>query len=114
MYHFPSSAGQGVDIYVMDTGIDITHEEFGGRAKWGGTFVTEVGTPNDDDAGHGTMVASVIGGNNLGVAKKANLIAVKILNSKGEGTTSSTIRALSWVWNRYTTNTSPKGMTIVK
>ncbi|KAF9421668.1 hypothetical protein BGZ94_008765 [Podila epigama] len=94
-YNYPNSAGQGVDVYVIDTGININHIDFEGRARWGVTTVP--GAPNTDDNGHGTFVAGVIGSRNFGVAKRVNLIAVKGLNREGTSTLSQILAALDWV-----------------
>ncbi|KAI8599229.1 peptidase S8/S53 domain-containing protein [Dissophora ornata] len=94
-YNYPNSAGQGVDVYIIDTGININHVDFEGRAHWGTTTVP--GAPNTDDNGHGTFVAGVVGSHTFGVAKKANLIAVKGLNKDGTSTLSQILAALDWV-----------------
>ncbi|OAQ33002.1 subtilisin-like protein, partial [Linnemannia elongata AG-77] len=94
-YLYPNSAGQGIDVYVIDTGININHIDFEGRARWGVTTVP--GAPNTDDNGHGTFVAGVIGSRTFGVAKKVNLIAVKGLNKEGTSTLSQILAALDWV-----------------
>ncbi|KAF9900505.1 hypothetical protein EC991_007225 [Linnemannia zychae] len=94
-YNYPNSAGQGVDVYVIDTGININHIDFEGRARWGVTTVP--GAPNTDDNGHGTFVAGVVGSRTFGVAKKVNLIAVKGLNREGTSTLSQILAALDWV-----------------
>ncbi|KAF9356073.1 hypothetical protein BGX26_005757 [Mortierella sp. AD094] len=94
-YEYPSTAGQGVDVYVIDTGINIDHIDFEGRAHWGTNTVP--GAPNTDDNGHGTFVAGVIGSRTFGIAKKVNLIAVKGLNKEGTSTLSQILAALDWV-----------------
>ncbi|KAG0276541.1 hypothetical protein BGZ95_007405 [Linnemannia exigua] len=94
-YNYPNSAGQGIDVYVIDTGININHIDFEGRARWGVTTVP--GAPNTDDNGHGTFVAGVVGSRTFGVAKKVNLIAVKGLNKEGTSTLSQILAALDWV-----------------
>ncbi|KAI8346335.1 peptidase S8/S53 domain-containing protein, partial [Mortierella sp. GBAus27b] len=94
-YNYPPQAGEGVDVYVIDTGININHVDFEGRAHWGTTTVP--GAPNTDDNGHGTFVAGVIGSRTFGVAKKVNLIAVKGLNREGTSTLSQILAALDWV-----------------
>ncbi|KAK3807848.1 MAG: peptidase S8/S53 domain-containing protein [Benniella sp.] len=94
-YNYPNAAGEGVDVYVIDTGINIHHIDFEGRVRWGTTTVPEA--PNTDDNGHGTFVAGVIGSRTFGVAKKVNLIAVKGLNHEGTGTLSQILAALDWV-----------------
>ena len=93
-YDYPNAAGEGVDVYVIDTGINIKHIDFGNRARWGTTTVP--GAPNTDDNGHGTFVAGVIGSRTFGVAKKVNLIAVKGLNKEGTSTLSQILAALDW------------------
>ncbi|KAF3482100.1 pen c 1 [Arthroderma uncinatum] len=95
-YVFDSSAGEGITIYGVDSGIDINHEEFGGRAYWGANFVDDV---DFDQHGHGTHTAGTFGGSFHGVAKKANLVAVKVLNAQGKGPWSGMIDGLQWVVN---------------
>jgi len=85
--------GQSVNAYVIDTGIHITHTDFGGRAVWGANFVDTV---NDDCNGHGTHVAGTIGGTTYGVAKKVTLTAVKVLNCQGSGTNTGVIQGIQY------------------
>ncbi|KAJ9064663.1 hypothetical protein DSO57_1028024 [Entomophthora muscae] len=74
--------GSGVTVYVVDTGILISHPEFEGRARFGARFVG----PNDkDENGHGTHCAGTVGSKTYGVAKKASLVAVRVLDREGEG-----------------------------
>ena len=113
-FNYPISAGAGTVVYVLDTGIDINHTELIGRAQWGGTFITGQEATDGDEAGHGTMVAASMAGRTVGVAKNATVIAVKILDSQGLGTTASTLRALSWVWNEVDSYKAPQGQTIIK
>ncbi|KAI0335230.1 serine protease [Cubamyces sp. BRFM 1775] len=89
-----SSAGAGVDIYVIDTGIYINHTEFGGRARWGATFG---GYPDEDGSGHGTHVSGTAAGMTYGVAKKANLIAVRAFSDLGFANASDIISGINWV-----------------
>ncbi|MBD3933608.1 S8 family peptidase [Streptomyces chumphonensis] len=93
-YTYPDSAGQGVTAYIIDTGINHTHNDFGGRASFG--FDAFGGNGNDGN-GHGTHVAGTVGGNTYGVAKKVDLVSVRVLNDQGSGTTSGVIAGVDWV-----------------
>ncbi|KAH7137708.1 peptidase S8/S53 domain-containing protein [Dactylonectria macrodidyma] len=93
-YYYDGTAGTGVRVYVVDTGIRTTHTEFGGRAVWGANFIT--GSPNTDENGHGTHVSGTIAGKTFGVAKLATVVAVKVLDKNGSGTMSGLILGLNW------------------
>ncbi|KMU78905.1 oryzin [Coccidioides immitis RMSCC 3703] len=92
-YIFDESAGRGITIYGVDTGIDIRHPEFEGRATWGTNEINDV---NQDENGHGTHTAGTFAGRNFGVAKRANIVAVKVLNAEGSGSTSGIISGINW------------------
>ncbi|GIM96689.1 S8 family serine peptidase [Paractinoplanes toevensis] len=92
----PSDDGSSVHAYVIDTGIRITHSEFGGRASYGFNFVDH-NTNAADCEGHGTHVAGTIGGRTYGVAKSVQLVAVKVLDCDGEGELSEVIAGINWV-----------------
>ena len=95
--------GKGVDAYIIDTGILISHTDFGGRAVGG---YSSVGTSTSDwidAAGHGTHVAGTVGGTNYGVAKNVNLIAVRVLDASGSGTTSGVIDGINWAISHHKT-----------
>ncbi|KAF2123527.1 subtilisin-like protease-like protein [Dothidotthia symphoricarpi CBS 119687] len=98
-YIYDSTAGQGTYSYVIDSGIRITHSDFGDRATWGFNAVNDLDT---DNLGHGTHVAGTIGGTTYGVAKRTNLIAVKVLEGN-EGSTSDVISGLEWTINDIVT-----------
>ncbi|KAE8352159.1 serine proteinase [Aspergillus coremiiformis] len=93
-YLYASEGGEGVDAYTIDTGINVDHADFEDRAHWGKTIPT-----NDEDAdgnGHGTHCSGTIAGKKYGVAKKANLYAVKVLRSSGSGTMSDVVMGVEW------------------
>ncbi|GAA1531031.1 S8 family peptidase [Nocardioides humi] len=91
-----TSTGSGVDAYVVDTGIQLDHADFGGRAV-SGTDTVDDDADASDCNGHGTHVAGTIGGTSKGLAKQARLIAVRVLDCKGSGSTSGVIAGLDWV-----------------
>ncbi|WP_229379091.1 S8 family peptidase [Streptomyces sp. VRA16 Mangrove soil] len=95
-YTWPESAGAGVTVYVIDTGIRTTHQDFGGRASSGWDFVDNDAVAQDGN-GHGTHVAGTIAGETYGVAKKANVVAVRVLDNDGSGTTAQVIAGIDWV-----------------
>lgn len=95
-YASPDSAGKGVTAYVIDTGIRITHKDFGGRASYGWDFVGNDRTAADGN-GHGTHVAGTLAGRTYGVAKAAEVVAVRVLGNDGSGTTSQVIAGIDWV-----------------
>ena len=92
-YHYPSSAGKGVTAYIIDTGINIEHIEFEGRAEWG---FDATGEGEFDGFGHGSHVAGTIGGKTFGIAKKVNLVAVKAFTSDGMSRSDSILKAIEW------------------
>ena len=95
-YTYPDSAGQGVTAYVIDTGVRITHRDFGGRASYGYDAVDNDNTAQDGN-GHGTHVAATVAGNSYGVAKKAKVVGVRVLNNAGSGTTAQVVAGIDWV-----------------
>ncbi|WP_028805900.1 S8 family peptidase [Streptomyces sp. 142MFCol3.1] len=95
-YTWLGSAGAGVTAYVIDTGIRITHKDFGGRAGYGWDFVDNDRTAKDGN-GHGTHVAGTVVGTRYGVAKKAKVVAVRVLDNNGAGTTAQVIAGIDWV-----------------
>ncbi|TPX60443.1 hypothetical protein SpCBS45565_g07515 [Spizellomyces sp. 'palustris'] len=102
-YVYYPDDGKGVTAYVVDTGINIEHVDFEGRAKWGATIPF-----NDEDIdgnGHGTHVAGTIAGAAYGVAKQAEVVAVKVLRSNGSGTMSDVVRGIEWVVKNHRNRT---------
>ncbi|POR33185.1 Alkaline proteinase [Tolypocladium paradoxum] len=94
-YIYDTSAGQGTYAYVIDTGIRVTHSEFGGRAT---EAFTAFPGENADTFGHGTHVAGTIGGKTYGVAKKAQLLAVKVFQGSSSST-SIILQGFNWAVN---------------
>ncbi|KAJ2918818.1 hypothetical protein MD484_g1587, partial [Candolleomyces efflorescens] len=93
-YAYDDSAGTGVDIYIIDTGVQVEHVDFGGRARWAATFG---GYQQKDGNGHGTHVAATAAGTTYGVAKKANIYAIKVLSDEGSGNVADIVAALNYV-----------------
>jgi cerevisin len=94
-YRYPKHSGMNVDVYVLDTGVEVAHPEFRDRARWGANLVDD--SPDTDENGHGTHCAGVIAGKTFGVAKNANIIAVKILNKDGTGLVSKILEGIDYV-----------------
>lgn len=90
-----STTGADVDVYVVDTGIRASHQDFGGRVMDHVNFVGD--GINDDCNGHGTHVAGTIAGSTYGIAKDANLYGLKALGCTGSGSLSGIVAALDWV-----------------
>jgi subtilisin family serine protease len=102
--------GQGVNIYIFDTGIQINHNEFttasGGSRASCGFDVFDDDQPDDgsssnplcvDEKGHGTHIGATAAGSTYGIAKGANLVAVRCLDAEGNGSTNGVIKGLDYV-----------------
>jgi subtilisin family serine protease len=94
-YTYANTAAS-VHAYVLDTGILPTHTDFGGRAQIGADFVTPGGNGIDCN-GHGTHVAGTLGGNQYGVAKGVQIVAVRVLGCDGAGDVQDVIAGIDWV-----------------
>ena len=105
------TTGVGVTAYVIDTGIRISHSDFGGRASWGWDFVDNNNVAYDCD-GHGTHVAGTIGGTGYGVAKGVNLVAVRVLDCDGSGYMSAVIAGVDWVAAQHTNDMAVANMSL--
>ena len=90
-----STTASNVHAYIVDTGIRTTHQDFAGRAVSG--FDAVDGGAADDCNGHGTHVAGTVGGTSYGVAKGVRLVAVRVLNCQGSGTTAQVVAGIDWV-----------------
>ena len=94
----PAGTGSGVTAYIVDTGLLATHTEFNGRTATGwNTTASPANTSTNDCHGHGTHVAGTVAGTTYGIAKSATIIAVKVLDCWGSGTTSGVIAGLDWI-----------------
>lgn len=100
-YNYPDQAGTGVHVYVLDTGINPDHNEFTGRVGESRNFVSSTVTDWKDCNGHGTHVSGTAAGTTWGVAKKATIHAMRVLNCQGSGTTSGVIAGIDWVANNH-------------
>ncbi|MGH9139093.1 MAG: S8 family peptidase [Acidimicrobiales bacterium] len=89
-----TATGAGVNAYIVDTGLDLDHPDFGARAVSG--FDAIDGGAADDCNGHGTHVAGTVGGTSYGVAKGVTLVAVRVLNCQGSGTNTQVINGINW------------------
>lgn len=92
--------GRKIRVGVIDTGIDLNHPDLAANIKGGANIVTPSNRPQDDN-GHGTHVAGIIGAVNnqtgvVGVAPAVSLYAIKVLNEKGSGTLTTLIKGIEW------------------
>jgi len=99
-YLYAADAGEGVDVYIIDTGTNVDHVDFEGRAHWGKTIPAN--DADEDGNGHGTHCSGTVAGKKYGVAKKANVYAVKVLKSNGSGTMSDVVKGVEWAANAHT------------
>ncbi|MFE5482514.1 S8 family serine peptidase [Streptomyces sp. NPDC056527] len=99
-YTYPDKGGEGVTAYVIDTGVRVSHEDFGGRAADGFDAIDNDNTAQDGN-GHGTHVAGTIAGTAHGVAKKAKIVAVRVLDDNGSGTTEQVVAGIDWVTKNH-------------
>jgi subtilisin family serine protease len=106
-----SATGAGVTVYIIDTGIRLSHSEFGGRAIFGVDTVGD-GQNGNDCNGHGTHVAGTVGGATYGVAKQVTLIAVRVLNCQGSGTWSGVIAGIDWVTQHHVSGPAVANMSL--
>lgn len=114
------STGAGAVVYVLDTGIRISHQDFGGRAKAGWSAGCEGGSCSSgylvdgvidgdgrDCSGHGTHCAGTIGGTTYGVSKDVELVAVQVLSCMGSGSTSGVLAGIQWAVDDAATRGKP-------
>lgn len=94
VYSFPPRSGAGVSVYLLDTGIDYDHPDLAPRARPG---YDAFGGDGRDGLGNGTFMAGIIGGSQYGVAKRAQLVSVKVVNDQGGGTLDGLLGGIEWI-----------------
>jgi len=94
-YLYPKVAGKGANVFIIDTGVHVNHVEFTKRAVFAKNFVGD--SIDDDCNGHGTHVASIVGGTNVGVAKQTKIYAIKVLGCDGSGSFSNVMAGIQYV-----------------
>ena len=99
------NTGAGITAYVLDTGIMATHQDFGGRVRAGYTAISDGNAPTTDCNSHGTHVAGSLAGATFGVAKRADLVPVRVLGCDGSGSMSGVIAGLDWVTAQHVADT---------
>lgn len=95
LYHYETDA-KDVTVYVIDSGVDAAHPDFGGRVKPGKDFLNG-GTDTADTNGHGTYLAGVAASRTFGVAKAAQIVPVRVIDAQGGGATDKIIAGIDWV-----------------
>jgi len=105
-YTYPDSAGSGVTAYVVDSGVRVSHKDFGGRAVNGYDIVDDDKTAQDG-ANHGTHVSGTIAGTKYGIAKKAKIVAVRILGNDNRGTTADAVAGIDWMIENHKAKGGP-------
>lgn len=101
-HYLSDTTGAGTTVYVVDTGIQSTHPDFGGRvdAANGHTEVAD-GNGSEDCHGHGTHVAGTVGSTTYGVAKATRLVPVRVMGCDGKGTGLAFFYGLIWIYNNH-------------
>ena len=95
-----NQTGQGVQAYIIDTGLRATHQQFTGRVGNGFTAIND-GNGTNDCNGHGTHVAGTVGGTTYGIAKQVTLHAVRVLDCSGSGSNAGVIAGVDWVTQNH-------------
>jgi len=94
-YNYPDHGAKGVRVYVVDTGVEFKHGDFGKRATLDASFVAGESAP--DGNGHGTHCAGTIGSATYGIAKEVTILGVKVLNGQGSGQLSDVVKGMDHV-----------------
>ncbi len=113
-YSYPSNAGVGVHVYVVDTGLRATHVDFAGRVGTGRNFAPNTNgglgcqlfgfncptpdpTNTNDCQGHGTHVSGTAMGTTYGIAKQSVVHPVRVFSCSGSTATSTIIAGIDWI-----------------
>jgi subtilisin family serine protease len=94
------SSGDGVRIYIVDTGVDANHPDLSGRVLDGFDAFNQ-NLDQSDCQGHGTHVAGIVAGTKYGVAKKSLIVPVRVLNCSGQGNTSTLTAGIDWILKNH-------------
>ncbi|KAF3925138.1 Cerevisin [Dactylellina cionopaga] len=97
-FRYPTQPGAGVDVYVLDTGLNPSHSDFEARAKM---IFSAIGDSGEDQAGHGTHVAGTVASKTYGIAKNANINAIKILGANGRSTADIFIKGIDYALTQH-------------
>lgn len=97
-----TNGGEGVDVYVLDTGLDTMHTEFSNGGRTVENVFNSYGAlvANTDVHGHGTHVSGTVGGINTGVAPRANIYGVKVLHDNGFGSDATILSGMDFVLSK--------------
>ncbi len=95
-----TSSGSNSRIYIVDTGVDAAHPDFGSRVLDGYDAFNQ-NLDQSDCQGHGTHVAGIVAGSKYGVAKESLIIPVRVLNCSGQGNTSTLTSGIDWILNNH-------------
>lgn len=106
-YVFNNHGGANTTLYILDSGVRADHREFNGRVRWGANYVDD---ESNDDQGHGTIIAGIAAGYNVGVAKFANIVSVKVIDSQRRASISRIIQGISWIIDDHQSNPGQKSV----
>ncbi|TEA10668.1 Alkaline protease 1 [Colletotrichum sidae] len=110
-YSFDGSSGGGTFAYILDTGVQVSHPDFGGRAVRG--INAQHSEEFEDLNGHGTHVAGIVGSQTYGVVKKATIVDVKVMNQHGSGNVLTVLDGFKWAIENITNTPERKNKSII-